>query len=81
MKNVWLWNRVCLETIPYQGAGGGHYDAVCGEGHGVVAHQHEVGVARAAPRRAHLVQDAGVVLAVRQSQQALAHHSSTKQQN
>lgn len=48
------------------------------EGHGVVAYQHQVGVASAAPRRPHLVQDAGVVLAVRERQQALAHHSSTE---
>lgn len=48
-----------------------------GERHGVVADQHQVGVSGAAPRRAHLVQDAGVVFAVRQGQQALAHHSST----
>lgn len=66
------------KIIPDEWASGGHDYPVRGQWHSVVADQNQVRVAGAAPRCPHLVQDAGVVLAVCQSQQALAHHSSTE---
>lgn len=66
---------MCL--VPDEWTSSSHDDAVRCQRDGVVADKHQVGVARPPPRSAHLVQDAGVVLPVRKSQQALAHHSST----
>lgn len=51
--------------VPDERASRCHDDAMSSQWDSIIAHEDQVGVACATPRRAHLVQDAGVVLAIR----------------